>query len=182
MAHYEPYYDVEHLLDILNVQRARQAAAATAASSPSPARHEGPQRVHSTAAAARSVQKPRMDLYEDDEANLVTAHFEFPGVAKEDIHIDVQNGRLMVSAEIKQPTPRHPDQQQRQRTVPPEEDENYLVQERRLGKLSRTVQLPAGISEEDVKAYMENGLLTITFPQQAAKRPSTPQRIFIQWY
>jgi HSP20 family protein len=86
-----------------------------------------------------------MDLYEDDEANLVTAHFEFPGVAKEDIHIDVQNGRLTVAAEIKQPTPRHQGQQPRQRTVPPEEDENYLVQERRFGKLSRTVQLRAGI-------------------------------------
>ncbi|KAF5325287.1 hypothetical protein D9619_010103 [Psilocybe cf. subviscida] len=180
MSHYEPYYDLEHFLDALNAQRARQAAPTPAATAP--ASHDPSRGPRPATAAAKATQKPRMDLYEDAEANLVTAHFEFPGVAKEDIHISVQSGRLTVAAEIRQPTPRHPGQQQRQTTVPLEEDENCLVQERRFGKLSRTVQLPAGVGEDDVKAYMENGLLTITFPQRAAERPPTPQRIFIQWY
>ena len=72
-----------------------------------------------------------MDLHEDKEKNIVTASFEFPGVNKDDIQINVQNGRLTVSAETKQSSDR---------------DENgYAVRERRFGKFSRTLQLPQGI-------------------------------------
>src|SRR6188768_3652025 len=35
----------------------------------------------------------RMDLHEDTEKNLVTATFELPGVSKDNVHIDVNNGR-----------------------------------------------------------------------------------------
>jgi HSP20 family protein len=73
-----------------------------------------------------------MDLHEDTEKNLVTALFEFPGVSKENIQIDLHNGRLTVSAETKQPE---------------EHDENgYIVRERRYGKYSRTLQLPQGVN------------------------------------
>jgi HSP20 family protein len=72
-----------------------------------------------------------MDLHEDKEKNVVTASFEFPGVPKEDIQIDVQNGRLTVSAETTQSTDR--------------EESGYAVRERRFGKFARTLQLPQGI-------------------------------------
>ncbi|RXW23154.1 hypothetical protein EST38_g2709 [Candolleomyces aberdarensis] len=99
--------------------------------------------------------KPRMDLHEDSEENLVTATFELPGLKKEDVSIDVNNGRLTVSAESK---------------LSSEHNENgYAVRERRYGKLSRTLQLPQGLKEEDIKASMENGVLSITFPK------STPE-------
>jgi HSP20 family protein len=72
-----------------------------------------------------------MDLHEDKEKNVVTANFEFPGVAKEDIQIDVQGGKLTVSAETKQSS---------------EHDDNgYAVRERHFGKFSRTLQLPQGV-------------------------------------
>jgi len=38
----------------------------------------------------------RMDLHEDNEKNLVTASFEFPGISKENIQIDVHNTKLTV--------------------------------------------------------------------------------------
>lgn len=73
----------------------------------------------------------RMDLHENSEKNLVTASFEFPGATKEDLQIEVHNGKLTVSAETKQST---------------EHDENgYAVRERRFGKYSRTLQLPQGV-------------------------------------
>jgi HSP20 family protein len=72
-----------------------------------------------------------MDLHEDAEKNMVTATFEFPGVKKEDIQINLHNGRLTVSAETKQSE---------------EYNENgYAVRERRYGKYSRTLELPQGI-------------------------------------
>jgi HSP20 family protein len=40
------------------------------------------------------VLRPKMDLHEDKEKNLVTATFEFPGLKKEDIQLDMHNGRL----------------------------------------------------------------------------------------
>jgi len=74
----------------------------------------------------------RLDLHENSEKNLVTASFEFPGVSKEDIQLDVANGKLTVSAETKQST-EHSD------------EGGYAVRERRFGKFSRTLQLPQGI-------------------------------------
>jgi HSP20 family protein len=104
-----------------------------------------------------------MDLHEDAEKNLVTATFELPGLKKEDISIDVHNGRLTVSAESKLST---------------EHDENgYAVRERRFGKLSRTLQLPQGLNEEEIKASVENGVLTVTFPKTTPDL--TPKKIAI---
>ena len=72
-----------------------------------------------------------MDLHEDNQQNIVTATFEFPGVSKEGIQIDLHNGKLTVSAETKQSE---------------EHNENgYAVRERHFGKYSRTLQLPQGV-------------------------------------
>ncbi len=72
-----------------------------------------------------------MDLHENNDSNVVTATFEFPGVSRENVEIDVQNGKLSVSAETKQSS---------------EHDEHgYAVRERRYGKYSRTLQLPQGV-------------------------------------
>lgn len=72
-----------------------------------------------------------MDLHENAEKNVVSASFEFPGVPKENIQIEVHSGRLTVSAETKQSN---------------DLDENgYAVRERRFGKYSRTLQLPQGV-------------------------------------
>lgn len=72
-----------------------------------------------------------MDLHEDTEKNLVTASFEFPGVARDDIQINLQNGRLTVSADTKQSSEYH--------------EGGYAVRERRFGKCARTLQLPQGV-------------------------------------
>jgi HSP20 family protein len=72
-----------------------------------------------------------MDLHEDKEKNLVTATLEFPGSKKEDVVLEIHNGRLVVSVENK---------------ISEEYNESgYAVRERRYGKLSRTLQLPQGV-------------------------------------
>jgi hypothetical protein len=72
-----------------------------------------------------------MDLHEDPEKNVVTAVFELPGTRKEDVNLDVHNGRLTVSAESK--------------TSEEHTEHGYAIRERRSGKYSRTLQLPQGI-------------------------------------
>ena len=73
-----------------------------------------------------------MDLHENAEKNSVTATFEFPGLSKEDVQVDVNNGRLTVSAETKKDL---------------EKDEHgYAVKERQYGKFFRSLQLPQGVN------------------------------------
>ncbi|KAF9045078.1 small heat shock protein [Panaeolus papilionaceus] len=108
--------------------------------------------------------KPRMDLHEDDEKHLVTATFEFPGVAKDAIRIDVQNGRLTVWQWETRQSEEHT-------------ENGYAVRERLFGKVSRTLQLPQGINDDEIKAAMENGVLITTFPKSAPQL--APKKISI---
>jgi len=140
---YEPFYDLEHIVDNVFSEAQRNATI--------PA-----ERRRLNENTPRSL-KPRMDLHENAEENTVTATFEFPGVPKENIQIDVHGGKLTVSAETKQSE---------------EHNENgYAVRERRYGKFSRTLQLPHGVKDEEIKAAMDNGVLTVTFPT------STPEQV-----
>ncbi|KAF8208869.1 small heat shock protein [Mycena galopus ATCC 62051] len=104
---------------------------------------------------AATAFRPRMDLHENAENNTVTATFELPGIKKEDVAIETLPGRLRVSAECKM-SDEH-------------EKDGYAIRERRYGKYARTLQLPQGVKEEEIKANMENGVLTVTFPK------STPE-------
>lgn len=71
-----------------------------------------------------------MDVHESAETNLVTASFELPGLKKEDVTIDVHNNRLVVSGESASANETNKD--------------GWVVKERRTGKFSRSLPLPAG--------------------------------------
>jgi HSP20 family protein len=143
--YYEPYYDFDRLLDdIFTPRTARQHCGGGQHV------HRRPLQSDTTPEGAVRALKPRfvkinlgffnpkllthehrMDLHEDKEKNLVTATFEFPGSKKEDIHLEIHNGRLVVSVENK---------------ISEEYNESgYAVRERRYGKYSRTLQLPQGV-------------------------------------
>ncbi|KAI6042065.1 small heat shock protein [Pisolithus marmoratus] len=105
----------------------------------------------------------RLDLQENVDENAVTARIELPGMKPEDIRVDVQNDRLTVSGETSATTAR--------------DEGNYLVRERSYGKFSRTLVLPPGTKPEDIKANLDSGVLTITFPK--APPDQAPKRITI---
>ncbi|KAI0717765.1 small heat shock protein [Cerioporus squamosus] len=115
-----------------------------------------------TNTAARPM-RPRMDLHEDQDKNLVTATFELPGLTKENVQIDVKDHVLTVSGES---------------TISSERDEKgYSVRERRYGKFSRSLPLPQGIKPEEIKASMAEGVLTVTFPRTTPEQ--APKKITI---
>jgi len=110
-----------------------------------------------------SAFTPKLDIHESPENNLVTATFELPGLKKEDVSIDLQNNRLVVSGET---------------NFSKDTQENgYVVKERRRGKFSRAIPLPSGTKTDQIKASMENGVLSITFPK--ATPEETAKRITI---
>ncbi|EDR00528.1 uncharacterized protein LACBIDRAFT_192054 [Laccaria bicolor S238N-H82] len=145
--HYEPFYDFDRFLEDAFVPRAWTGG------EQQPVQRRAIGGSDTTADGAVRALKPRMDLHEDKEKNLVTATFELPGLKKEDIHLEIQNGRLSVSADSK--------------ISKDYEEGGYAVRERRYGKFSRTLQLPQGVKDDGIKASMDNGLLTITFPKTA---------------
>ena len=99
-------------------------------------------------------------MHENKENNLVTATFELPGLKKDDVTIDVHNGRLTVSGEVK--------------TSNEENKDGFVVRERRVGRFERVLPLPQGTKPENVSAALNDGVLTVTFPkstpEQEAKR------------
>ncbi|KAI9571588.1 small heat shock protein [Boletus coccyginus] len=110
--------------------------------------------------------RPRMDVHESKDASTVTATFELPGMKSNDVNIDVHQNRLTVAGEAKQSH---------------SHEEGYVVRERSYGKFSRMLQLPSGIKPDDVRAKMENGVLTVTFPKTTSRQQQGQgQRIVIR--
>ncbi|KAI0632648.1 HSP20-like chaperone [Trametes polyzona] len=121
------------------------------------------QRQQGNANSAPPVLRPRIDLHEDKEKNLVTATFELPGINKQDVNIEVRNNVLNVSGESKLSSERN--------------EKGYVVRERRFGRFARSIPLPEGVKPEDIKASMDNGVLTVTFPRQTPEQ--LPKRITV---
>ena len=78
-----------------------------------------------------------------------------PGVKKEDISIDFQEGRLTITGERK--------------FERKEENKRYQMLETQYGSFSRTFQLPDNVKAEDIKAEMEDGILMVTVPKDEKK-------------
>jgi len=150
---YEPYYDLDRIFDEAFGGRHLTGQG-------SQVQHRN---VNAPGEGAVRLFKPRMDLHEDREKNIVTASFELPGLVKDNVQIDVHDNRLTVSAEAK-----HSEEF---------EENGFAVRERRFGKFSRTLQLPVGVKSEEIKASMEHGVLTVTFPKSVPEM--APKKIAI---
>jgi len=98
---------------------------------------------------------PTVDLWESDTAMHYA--FDLPGIPKDSIVIEVENGALSVSAS----------RERRQ-----EVDENGFRRfESRYGSFARTVGLPQGVSEDDISASYENGVLEVRVPKPEQPKP-----------
>ncbi|MGZ4334912.1 MAG: Hsp20/alpha crystallin family protein [Gaiellaceae bacterium] len=98
---------------------------------------------------------PTLDVWETDDA--VHYAFDLPGIPKDKIAIEVEDGALTVSAT-----------REREQKV---EGDRFQRFERRYGSFSRTVGLPQGISEEEIKARYEHGVLEISVPKPEQVKP-----------
>ena len=96
----------------------------------------------------------RMDVKENGDAYTVSA--EIPGVRKEDIHVTIEGGMVMVRAEVKQ------EDSQTQ-------DDKLLRSERYFGSVSRGIQLPQDVDQGQAKAKYDNGVLSLTLPKKQGK-------------
>ena len=102
---------------------------------------------------------PAVDVWET-ENELVYA-FDLPGIPQDKISIEIQEGTLSVSAE-------------RERTQEVENDRFYRF-ERRFGTFARTVGLPQGTNEDEIRAEFHDGVLEVHVPKAAEAKPKRIQ-------
>lgn len=106
-----------------------------------------------------SVAAIRTDISEDDDKYLIEA--ELPGFKKEDIHIDVENNMLTISAEHKEESE--------------DKKKGYIRKERRYGSFKRSFDL-SGVDASNIDASYNDGILTLALPK-LVKKPDTTRRI-----
>mmetsp|Transcript_48324 Transcript_48324/g.121665 ORF Transcript_48324/g.121665 Transcript_48324/m.121665 type:complete len:173 (-) Transcript_48324:126-644(-) len=100
------------------------------------------------------VWAPLVDVKETEKNLVIQA--ELPGVKKEDLKVEVENGRLTISG-------------QRHRQTE-EKGENYHRMECSYGSFSRSFSIP-DISGESVAAKYTDGVLTLTLPKPEKVQP-----------
>ena len=80
-----------------------------------------------------------------------------PGVKKEDIKAEVKDGYLMITAAANS------------KTDEKDKTGKYIRRERYSGSMSRSFYVGDGVSQEDIKAKFENGVLTLDVPKKEAQ-------------
>lgn len=92
---------------------------------------------------------PTCDVRENEADFVVRA--ELPGVAREDIKVNLVNNMLTIRGEKKQETD--------------EKKGNWHRVERTFGTFERALTFPANVQPDQIKARYVNGVLEITVPK-----------------
>ncbi|GER30415.1 17.3 kDa class I heat shock protein [Striga asiatica] len=105
---------------------------------------------------ASAVANARIDWKETPEAHLFKV--DVPGLKKEEVKVEVEDGSILqISGE------RSKEQE--------EKNDKWHRVERSSGKFLRRFRLPENAKLAEVKAAMENGVLTVTVPKEEVKKP-----------
>src|SRR6266508_2986250 len=92
---------------------------------------------------------PQLDLYETDAAFILEA--DLPGVKKQDVSVEVEEGDLVLRGERSL---------ERVRT-----ESNFYCHERRAGHFVRRLRLPASVDQKQISAEFRDGVLRVTLPK-----------------
>ena len=98
---------------------------------------------------------PSMDVYEEGDTIVVEAHL--PGLKPDDLEVHVERGVLTISGRTEA------EQERKER--------NYLLREKRVGRFTRSVQLPASYTADPSEATFEQGVLRLVFPKAEEAKP-----------
>ena len=97
------------------------------------------------------LMNPSFKVDVKEETNEYIIEAEMPGISKEEIRLELNEGRLDIAVE----------RQEEKK----EERKNYLHQERYYSSMSRSVYL-ASAGNKDIQAKLSDGLLKITVPKE----------------
>lgn len=107
---------------------------------------------------------PSVNIKETDKAYEL--EMAVPGYGKKDFNISIDNNMLTVSAEKKE------EQEKR--------EDHYTRREFGYESFSRSFNLPANTSEEDINARYEDGILKLSINKKAGKEAATKKAITVK--
>ena len=112
---------------------------------------------------AQNIMKT--DVKELDDAYEVMV--DLPGFNKEDIHLELNDGNLTISAG---------------KSLDKENESkgNYIRRERVVGNMQRSFYVGEALTEEDIRAKYENGILTLIIPKKEARKAPEKKYITIE--
>ena len=109
---------------------------------------------------------PAINVKERDKA--YTVELAAPGMKKEDFNVHINDeGNLIIKMESKQ---EHKDEDKNTR---------YLRREFSYSKFEQTLILPDDVKKEDIKARVENGVLTVELPKVVEEKVKLSRQIDI---
>ncbi|MGI6005556.1 MAG: Hsp20/alpha crystallin family protein [Christensenellales bacterium] len=111
---------------------------------------------------AGGVSAFRVDVKDMNDHYLLEA--DIPGVESDQLEITADDGVLTIAANMNMEKK--------------ESRENYVYNERRIGRFSRSFNLE-GIDEENITADYKDGVLRLTLPKEKAEEPRPVRRIAI---
>ena len=110
----------------------------------------------SSARETTAIADARIDWKETPEAHVFKV--DVPGLKKEEVKVEVEDGTILqISGE------RSKEQE--------EKNDKWHRVERSSGKFLRRFRLPENAKMDQVKAAMENGVLTVMVPKEEVKKP-----------
>ena len=99
----------------------------------------------------------------------VNDHYEvavdLPGFQKDEVNVELENGYLTISAA------KGLDKDQK------DDEGHYIRQERYSGSCSRSFYVGDDISEDDISAKFENGILKVTVPKKQLPAPEETKKV-----
>ena len=93
---------------------------------------------------------PASDASSNKDVYRITV--ELPGVAEEDVTLDIHDGVVALKGE--------------KRSEREEKGDTWYFSERQFGAFSRSFRLPADADGDRAEAHLKDGVLTITVPKQ----------------
>ncbi|KAL7253316.1 hypothetical protein ACSBR1_007781 [Camellia fascicularis] len=111
---------------------------------------------NSAARETSAIANTQIDWKETPEAHIFKV--DLPGLKKEEVKVEVEEGRvLQISGE-------------RSKEHEEKNDKWHRI-ERSSGKFLRRFRLPENVKMDEVKANMEDGVLTVIVPKEEEKKP-----------
>lgn len=108
-----------------------------------------------TSQADLATWAPAADIYETE--NELIAKLDLPGVQEKAVDIHVENNTLTIRGE-----------RQFENEV---NEDNYLRVERAYGTFTRSFSLPNIVKVDNIRANLQNGVLTIRMPKREEAKP-----------
>lgn len=103
-----------------------------------------------------------------DEGDRYLMKIDLPEVKKDDIKISLKDGSLTISAEY--------NNENNQK----DKHGKYICRERHYGTYSRSYYVGDNVKFEDIKAKLDNGVLTLTIAKKEAKEDKEDEYIAIE--